>query len=99
MILEMAQLTIKSGETTAFEAAMAEAKLIISAMPGFIDLQVKPCIEIPNQYLLLVRWQTLADHTEGFRKSADYQRWKALLHHFYEPFPEVFHYGEATIST
>ena len=99
MILETAQLTIKSSETTAFKAAMAEAKLIISAMPGFIDLQVNPCIEIPNQYLLLGRWQILADHTEGFRKSVHYQRWKALLHHFYEPFPEVFHYGEATIST
>jgi heme-degrading monooxygenase HmoA len=43
---------------------------------------------------LLVRWRRLEDHTEGFRGSRAYQRWKALLHPFYEPFPEVEHYGE-----
>jgi hypothetical protein len=25
------------------------------------------------------------------RGSSDYQRWKELLHHFYDPFPEVLH--------
>jgi heme-degrading monooxygenase HmoA len=39
-----------------------------------------------------VRWETLEDHTEGFRGSAEYQRWRALLHHFYDPFPVVEHY-------
>jgi heme-degrading monooxygenase HmoA len=39
-----------------------------------------------------VRWNTIEDHTQGFRGSPGYQRWKALLHHFYDPFPEVLHY-------
>jgi heme-degrading monooxygenase HmoA len=42
--------------------------------------------------LLLVQWGSLEDHTEGFRKSVDYQEWKRLLHHFYDPFPVVEHY-------
>ena len=42
--------------------------------------------------MLLVRWRRLEDHTEGFRKSAEYQEWKRLLHHFYDPFPTVEHY-------
>ena len=50
------------------------------------------CVERPSGYLLLVQWQTLEDHTEGFRGSAGYQDWRALLHHFYEPFPVVEHY-------
>lgn len=37
-------------------------------------------------------WVTLEDHTQGFRGSAQYQEWRALLHHFYDPFPTVEHY-------
>ena len=40
----------------------------------------------------MVRWETLEDHVKGFRESEDYKEWKALLHHFYEPFPVVEHY-------
>lgn len=56
----------------------------------FHDLQ--RCIERTNDYILLVEWQTLEDHEVGFRHSAEYQEWKTLLHHFYEPFPVVSHY-------
>ena len=62
-------------------------------MPGYIYHQLKKCLEIPNQYILLVNWETLEDHEIGFRKSKQYQEWKRLLHHFYEPFPEVYHYS------
>ncbi len=50
------------------------------------------CIEVPNRYLLLVRWQTVEDHTTGFRRSPEYDQWKQLLHHFYDPFPMVEHF-------
>jgi heme-degrading monooxygenase HmoA len=45
-----------------------------------------------GSYLLLVNWETLEDHTAGFRGSQQYQQWRSLLHHFYDPFPEVQHY-------
>ena len=45
-----------------------------------------------SRYILLVNWQTLEDHTIGFRGSEQYQEWRRLLHHFYDPFPEVEHY-------
>ena len=45
-----------------------------------------------SRYILLVNWQTLEDHTVGFRESEQYQEWRRLLHHFYDPFPEVEHY-------
>lgn len=92
MILESAHLDVKPGEENAFEAAFAEAKSIIASMPGFMSLELQRCIETMNRYLLLVRWHTLEDHTVGFRMSPEYQRWKALLHHFYDPFPTVEHY-------
>jgi heme-degrading monooxygenase HmoA len=92
MILEVARLDVIAGQETAFEAAFCEAKNIIASMPGFVSLELQRCIETPNRYLLLVRWQTLEHHTVGFRSSPDYQRWKALLHRFYDPFPTVEHY-------
>ena len=92
MILEVAHLDVRTGHESEFESAFSEAKTIIASMPGFLSLELQRCIETTNRYLLLVQWRTLEDHTVGFRTSPEYQRWKALLHHFYDPFPTVEHY-------
>jgi heme-degrading monooxygenase HmoA len=92
VILEVAVLNVKPGEGAQFEAAFKEAQRIIASMPGYIEHELQRCLEVENQYVLLVRWQTLEDHTVGFRASAQYQEWKKLLHHFYDPFPTVEHY-------
>lgn len=94
MILEAAILPIKTGQGKAFETALREALPLIEATPGFRGIEVRPCVEKPDQYLLLVRWDTLEDHTIGFRESDRYPKWRAALHHFYDPFPTVLHYGE-----
>ncbi len=92
MILEHAVLEVKAGEGGAFEEAFTRARPIIAASPGFRSLRLLACLESPGRYLLLVEWATLEDHTEGFRGSPAYQEWRALLHHFYDPFPTVEHY-------
>ncbi|GAB7128804.1 antibiotic biosynthesis monooxygenase [Silvimonas sp. JCM 19000] len=92
MILEVAHLDIRPGQRAAFEAAFGQAQNIIAGMPGYISHELQHCLERPDHYVLLVRWQTLQDHTEGFRGSPQYQQWKALLHGFYHPFPKVEHY-------
>ena len=92
MIQEVAILNIKPNLNNEFEAAFKQASTIITSMPGYISHRLQKCLEVENQYLLLVQWQTLADHTIGFRKSEQYQTWKELLHHFYDPFPTVEHY-------
>ncbi len=92
MILEVATLDVRPGQEVAFEAAFREASAIISSMRGYVSHELQRCLERRNRYVLLVNWQTLEDHTIGFRQSAEYQRWKTLLHHFYDPFPTVEHY-------
>jgi len=92
MILEVAILHIIQGKTTEFELAFSKAQEIISSMEGYLGHELQKCIEHDHQYILLVKWNTLEDHTVGFRTSAEYQKWKALLHHFYDPFPVVEHY-------
>jgi heme-degrading monooxygenase HmoA len=94
MILEAAPLQVQAGQSRAFEAAFREAQTIIASMPGYRSHELQRCLEREGHYLLLVRWDSVAAHEEGFRKSPGYQRWKALLHHFYDPFPTVNHYEQ-----
>ena len=93
MILEVAILDVKPDQNEEFECAFKKAQSIISSMPGYINHQLQKCLEQESRYILLVNWEKLEDHTQGFRKSPEYQSWKALLHHFYDPFPEVEHYS------
>ena len=95
MILEIAQLPVNAGEETAFEAAFAEAEKIISAQPGFLSHELVRGADADNgsQYVLLVRWETVAAHQEDFRHSVDYQTWRELLHKFYEPGIAVAHFA------
>lgn len=95
MILEVATLDVIPGQEREFERAFATAKEIIASIDGYISHDLQRCIESPSRYLLLVKWQSLEDHTVGFRGSPRYQEWKKLLHHFYDPFPTVEHYAMA----
>lgn len=92
MILEAVMLNIKPGMEDNFESAFKKASSIISSAKGYLSHELHRCIEAQDKYLLLVKWETLEAHTVGFRGSAEYQEWKKLLHHFYEPFPTVEHF-------
>ena len=92
MILEIATLDVIPGREEEFEQTFVEAQKIISSMQGYVDHELKRCVEHPSRYALFVNWEQIEDHTEGFRNSAEYQDWRALLHHFYDPPPQVEHY-------
>ncbi len=95
MIVEHAILDVGLGKAAAFEQTMRAALPLIAATPSFLGLEVRACVETRDRYLLLVRWETLEAHTQGFSSSDRYAKWPALLHHFYEPLPLVEHYGES----
>jgi heme-degrading monooxygenase HmoA len=98
MTLEVAILNVIPGLEDDFLRAFDIAKDIISKMAGYLSHQLKRCIENTSQFILLVKWEKLTDHTEGFRRSKEYQEWKGLLHHFYDPFPVVEHYEDIKIN-
>ena len=92
MITEHAILPVRPGLEEAFVAAFQKARSLIESMPGFRSLSLSRSVEVPASFLLLVEWERLEDHTEGFRGSPEYGEWKALLHRFYDPFPDVQHF-------
>ncbi len=98
MITEHVELPVIPGREAEYEAVFAEAKALIAASRGFRGLTLSRCVERPNVYLLLVQWDDIDAHMIGFRGSPAYQEWRALLHHFYDPFPTVEHYAEVATA-
>jgi heme-degrading monooxygenase HmoA len=94
MILEVAVLHIIESKTDQFEINFKKASEIISKRKGYIKHELHKNLSNKNKYILMVQWETLEDHTIGFRGSEEYKDWKSLLHHFYEPFPEVEYYKQ-----
>jgi heme-degrading monooxygenase HmoA len=92
MVLEVAILPVRAGQEKAFEETFAKAQPIIMSMPGYVSHKLHKGVEAPQKYMLLVEWKTIEDHTVGFRQSAEYQEWRRLLHHFYDPAPIVEHF-------
>ena len=92
MILEVAILEVKTGLENRFVEDFKKASEYISSINGYLSHSLKRCIEQKNKYILLVEWNSLEDHTIGFRQSDQYAHWKELLHHYYDPFPIVEHF-------
>jgi len=93
-ILEIATLQVISDQTNAFLKNFSQAEKIISRQPGYLSHHLLRKTDPENHFILLVSWESVSAHKEGFRKSKDYQEWKALLHHFYDPFPTVDYYTD-----
>jgi quinol monooxygenase YgiN len=92
VITEHALLAVTPGHESAFEAAMAQALVIITSAPGCHGATVSRQLEDPSQFLLLVQWESVAAHTEEFRSSELFEKWRALTHPFYVERPVVTHF-------
>jgi heme-degrading monooxygenase HmoA len=99
MVLEVAVLDIKPGQSERFEAAFMKAQQILAAASGYIRHELQRSADGENRYLLLVWWESIESHNVGFRGSPPYQEWKKLLHRFYDPFPHVEHYVQVPTSS
>jgi heme-degrading monooxygenase HmoA len=94
MVLEVAMLTVHAGQESAFEAAMQQAAPVIASSPGYLSHELRRCVETAGRYLLLVQWETLEAHTVGFRQSAAFTQWRAIIGGFFAAPPTVEHYEE-----
>ncbi|MCF8167955.1 MAG: antibiotic biosynthesis monooxygenase [Rhodoferax sp.] len=93
MILELADFRIQAGQNTAFEEAITRAaQTILSKAKGFQGYKINRCLENPERYLLQVFWDTLEDHTVGFRQSEAFTQWRAVIGPFFNGAPVVEHF-------
>ena len=98
MILEVAILNVKPGRAKKFENDFLIASQYISSIEGYVKHSLKKCIEVDSQYILLVEWVAVEAYEIRFRQSPQYQKWKALLHDYYDPFPQVLRYEDLQIE-
>lgn len=92
MILEIAELNVSVGQVEVFEVNFREAESLVALLPGYLGHELQRCLERPGHYMLMIRWESVEHHEQGFRGSPQYQEWRRLLHHFYDPLPTVLHY-------
>lgn len=91
MILEVADIRIKTGMNAEFEAAYAKAALVIASARGYVSHELQRSVDRPGRYLLLVRWRSRDDHMVGFRESQLFAQWRALIGPYFESPPDVDH--------
>jgi len=96
LILEIAAIRVKAGQDGQFENAFREASRIISAAKGYRSHELVRSIENSGKYVLLVRWDSVESHMEGFRNSPDFKKWRELIGPYFEGAPEVEHGNTVT---
>ena len=96
MIIEIAQLTIRPGSERQFEAAFLTAIKVLGGSKGYLTHELQRSVETPNRYALIVHWQTLEDHTVGFRGSPAFKEWRGHIGPYLESPPVVEHFQSVT---
>lgn len=98
MITEIAQIDVKLGAEKDFEAAVAKAQAAFGRSSGFHGFELHRSIEKPQRYRLMVKWQTLENHTVDFRSSENFREWRGLVGQYFASPPEVEH-TETVLTT
>jgi heme-degrading monooxygenase HmoA len=97
MVTEFAEITIKPGTAAQFIAAVAAAKPVFDRAEGCHGVALHHSIESPLKFVLVVKWETLAHHTELFRNAPDFQIWRSHAGPFFDGPPHVWH-SETVVS-
>lgn len=93
MILELADIRIHPGQQADFEQAVQHGlTTVIAKAKGFRSFDVRKCIETPERYVLQILWDTLEDHTVGFRGSPAMTEWRSIVGKFFAMPPSVEHF-------
>lgn len=94
MILEVAQVPVRPGSEDAFVQALARAAdEILPQAEGCLEFTAYGwCIERPGVYLFTIAWQSLEDHTERFRGTELFVRWRELIGPYFDGDPVVEHF-------
>ncbi len=99
MILEIADIRIPPGQNAAFEEAIQRGlDTVASQAQGFKGAKVNRGIESPERYILQIFWDTLEDHTVGFRQGPLFPAWRAIVGPFFAAPPVVEHFELVTKS-
>jgi heme-degrading monooxygenase HmoA len=99
MILEIADIRVAPGRAPEFAKEIKRgADTVIAKAKGFAGYKVNHSLESPERFVLMIYWQTLEDHTVGFRQSPAFQEWRAIVGPFFAQPPLVEHFELVAMS-
>ncbi len=91
MITEIAEIEVKPGMEANFVSGVESCRPIFARAPGFHGLELHHSIEHPQQFLLMIKWESVAHHTEQFQKSPDFTLWRAAVGECFADRPKLHH--------
>src|SRR6476659_53836 len=96
MVVEYIRYTIPADRAAAFEDAYARAGAILTADDHCLGHEIARGVENPERYVVRIEWDSVEGHEQGFRKSAAFGEFFALVKPFFEAIEEMTHYSPAT---
>jgi heme-degrading monooxygenase HmoA len=94
MVLEVATIEVRPGAEAAFVAAYQQVRSEVSTSPGCRSVRMTRGVESPSRFVLLVEWDSVEAHVDGFRASDRFVRWRqAIGPHLAAP-PVVEHFTD-----
>ncbi|MGG1483159.1 antibiotic biosynthesis monooxygenase family protein [Peribacillus castrilensis] len=94
MVIEHAMLTIKEELVEEFVQTINKAFPILTCSEGHLSHKLLRNKEKPTDFILVVHWNGLEDHLDGFVGSANFRKWDSMLRRFFDSHPKFLHYIE-----
>jgi heme-degrading monooxygenase HmoA len=99
MVVEVLRYQLVEGQEAAFEDAYRQTQKCLTDSPHCRGYELTRCLQHRSRYLLLIRWDSVDGHLQGFRGSSAFQRFLALVAPFFQQIEEMEHYEPTGIES
>ncbi|WP_199035790.1 antibiotic biosynthesis monooxygenase family protein [Glycomyces salinus] len=94
MVLEVAEISVTPGREAEFAAAYRQARELVAVSPGLRSIRMTQGIETPSRFVLLIEWDSVEAHDQGFRQTDRFGKWREAIGPFFAKPPHVEHFDE-----
>jgi heme-degrading monooxygenase HmoA len=94
MVLEVALIDVRPGSEDDFLEAYRSVRDVVAGTPGCRSVRMTHGIETPTRFVLLVEWDSVEAHTENFRTTDRFARWRAAIGPHFATAPHVEHFSD-----
>ncbi|MDA1360328.1 antibiotic biosynthesis monooxygenase [Glycomyces luteolus] len=91
MVLEVAEIKITPGQEDAFKEAYRAAREFVKVSPGLRSMRMTQGVETPSRFVLLIEWDSVQAHEEGFRETDRFPKWREAIGPYFAQPPHVEH--------
>lgn len=91
MVLEVADIHVRPGTQEQFLIAYRGARDVLATADGCRSVRMTQCVETPTRFVLLVEWDSVDAHEQGFRATDRFTAWRAAIGPFFAQPPLVEH--------